>query len=109
MLGLQVSLMYFYRVVHCILTRIILVGILNEFFRAFVPAVLLGEAEPKANEQSAKPAENLAVISQACYFFFQTSNFRFIIISLLFHTSHLCSYLNLSQFFPSVCCVCGCT
>ncbi|XP_022990211.1 regulator of nonsense transcripts UPF2-like [Cucurbita maxima] len=28
--------------------------------RAFVPAVLLGEAEPKANEQSAKPAENLA-------------------------------------------------
>ncbi|KAL4017885.1 hypothetical protein IC575_021461 [Cucumis melo] len=28
--------------------------------RAFVPAVLLGEAEPKANEQSAKPTENLA-------------------------------------------------
>lgn len=50
----------------------ILVGILNELLRAFVPAVLLGEAEPKANEQSAKPAENLAVISHACNIFFRT-------------------------------------
>lgn len=43
--------------------------------RAFVPAVLLGEAEPKANEQSAKPTENLAVISLACNFFFKISKF----------------------------------
>lgn len=72
---MQVSSIFSYRIFHCFLTRVILVGTLNELFRAFVPAVLLGEAEPKANEQSAKPAENLAVISQACNFFFQTSNF----------------------------------
>jgi len=59
---------------------------LNVLFRAFVPAVLLGEAEPKANEQSAKPAENLAVISQACNFVSKLQFFLncFIIISLLF-------------------------
>lgn len=53
--------------------------------RAFVPAVLLGEAEPKANEQSAKPAENLAVISLACNFSLKLQNFFqcFIIVSLL--------------------------
>jgi hypothetical protein len=31
------------------------------FFRAFVPAVLLGEAEPKVNEQSAKSQEQHTV------------------------------------------------
>ena len=30
-------------------------------FRAFVPAVLLGEAEPKVNEQSAKSQEQHTV------------------------------------------------
>lgn len=73
--------------------------------RAFVPAVLLGEAEPKANEQSAKPAENLAVISLACNFSLKLQNFFrcFIIVSLLFHFSHVCSYLNLSSFSFSLC------
>lgn len=31
------------------------------FCRAFVPAVLLGEAEPKSNEQSAKAKDKLSV------------------------------------------------
>lgn len=33
------------------------------FLRAFVPAVLLGEAEPKVNEQSAKTQEQQTVRS----------------------------------------------
>lgn len=38
--------------------------LMNLFFlRAFVPAVLLGEAEPKVNEQSAKMQEQQTVRS----------------------------------------------
>lgn len=40
--------------------------------RAFVPAVLLGEAEPKSNEQSSKTQDQPAV-SSLPYFFFGIS------------------------------------